>query len=199
MYKAIEIIDDFYTQEQLDILFDYTSKLYFKPSLQPHLFAKDFATRFQAYPCYESTEIMHDDFNNLPVYKILKDNLKSIGFNFYHLHTFFRKIYKHEIEKSVCSNGAGIRHQDGHEYDLGGVIYLDELSSFKSGTRFFTDERFKCVGEWQRIQQEQDIQIGSKFNRAIIFDCQTSHQAMYDLDIDSRFVQPFFVKLNEED
>ena len=131
MYKAIEIIDDFYTQEQLDILFDYTSKLYFKPSLQPHLFAKDFATRFQAYPCYESTEIMNDDFNNLPVYKILKDNLKSIGFNFYHLHTFFRKIYKHEIEKSVCSNGAGIRHKDGYEYDLGGGIYLDVLSNAK--------------------------------------------------------------------
>ena len=194
MYKAIEIIDDFYTQEQLNILLDYTSNLYFKPSLQPHLFEKDFATRFQAYPCYESTEIMHDDFNNLPVYKILKDNLKSLGFDFYHLHTFFRKIYKSEIEKSVCSSGAGIRHKDGHDYNLGGLVYLDELSSFKSGTRFFTDERFK-----ERIQQEQDIQIGSKFNRAIIFDCQTSHQAMYDLDIDSRFVQPFFVKLNEED
>ena len=27
MYKAIEIIDDFYTQEQLYILFDYTSNL----------------------------------------------------------------------------------------------------------------------------------------------------------------------------
>ncbi len=194
MYKAIDIIDDFYTQEQLDILFDYTSKSYFRPSLQPHLFEKDYATRFQAYPCYESTEIMNGDYNNLPVYKILKDNLKSIGFNFDYLHTFFRKIYKSEIEKSVCSDGSGIRHKDGPEYDLGGVIYLDELSSFKSGTRFFTDERFKGG-----TQQEQDIQIGSKFNRAIIFDCQTSHQALYDLDIDSRFVQPFFIKNYAED
>ena len=76
MYKAIEIIDDFYTQEQLDILFDYTSKLYFKPSLQPHLFAKDFATRFQAYPCYESTEIMNDDFpGDLESFKTLFERI----------------------------------------------------------------------------------------------------------------------------
>ena len=194
MYKSIEIIDDFYTQEQLDILFDYTSKSYFKPSLQPHSFAKDYATRFQAYPCHESTEIMNDNFDKHgPVYKILKDNLESLGFDFYYLDTFFRKIYKSEIEKSVCSNGVGIRHKDGQHFNIGGLIYLDELSSFKSGTRFFTDKRFK-----EAQQQEQDIQIGSKFNRAIIFDAQISHQAMYDLDIDSRFVQPFFAKVNEE-
>tara|TARA_R100001377_G_scaffold84282_1_gene67489 strand:+ start:15 stop:587 length:573 start_codon:yes stop_codon:yes gene_type:complete len=188
MHRAIDVIDNFYTQEQLDIIFNYTSKIEFNATLQPHSSRKDFATRYQAYPCYESKKILKES----DVYKNLYNNLIDTDYKVTHLNSFFRKIYKSEIEKSVCAHGAGIRHKDGLDFDIAGLIYLDELSSFKSGTRFFTDERFE-----EQRQQEQDIQIGSKFNRAIIFNAQTSHQAMYDLDIDSRFVQPFFIQINE--
>ncbi len=189
MHRAIDVIDNFYTQKQLDTIFDYTSKIEFTATLQPYPQKENYASRFQAYPCHESEMIDGDTM----IFRNLHNNLTDLDYRISKINTFFRKIYKSEIEKSVCSNGDGIRHKDSRHFDIGGLIYLDELSSFKSGTRFFTDKRFK-----EAQQQEQDIQIGSKFNRAIIFDAQISHQALYDLNIESRFIQPFFIKVNEE-
>ena len=46
------------------------------------------------------------------------------------MYTFFRKIYKDEILKSVCKDGKGRDHTDEDDCIIGGVIYLDERYSF---------------------------------------------------------------------
>ena len=66
------------------------------------------------------------------------------------------------------------------------VIYLDERYSFSSTNLFTLDKQFP--------QFEQDIQVGSKFNRCIVYPSDTLHQHLYDLNINSRFIQVFICK-----
>ena len=79
-------------------------------------------------------------------------------------------------------------HTDEDDCIIAGVIYLDERYSFNVDTNLFTlDKQFP--------QFEQDIQVGSKFNRCIVYPSDTLHQGLYDLNINSRFIQVFlFVK-----
>ena len=53
-------------------------------------------------------------------------------------------------------------HNDVEEFQLVGVIYLDDGYSFNVGTNLFTTSKY---GE----QFEQDIQVGSVFNRCIVY------------------------------
>ena len=75
-------------------------------------------------------------------------------------------------------------HTDEDDCIIAGVIYLDERYSFNAGTNLFTlDKQFP--------QFEQDIQV---FN---LIDVSYTHQilyinALYDLNINSRFIQVFF-------
>ena len=185
MHRAIDVIDNFYTQEQLDTIFDYTSKTEFIASLQPYREKENYASRFQAYPCHESKKISEKS----DVYKNLYNNLIDINYKVTYLNSFFRKIYKNEIEKSVCVNG-GHKHEDT-DCQIAGLVYLDKKMSLNSGTKLYTENK-------NFLQHESDIHIGSKFNRCIIYSGSITHQALYDLNIESRFIQPLFIKVNEE-
>ena len=165
MKRPIEIIDDFYTDEELNTLFKEmsigTNKLEFSPTCQPHRGRDFYSSRFQAYPCHETYKV---DENNL-IYTNLFNKLKnSVLPDIKKLRTFFRKIYKEELLKSVCKDGNGLSHDDGGEFSYAGVIYLDERYSFGSG-----------------------------YNRCIIYPANTLHQAGFDMNINSRFIQTFFV------
>ena len=190
MHRAIDVIDNFYTQEQLDIIFDYTSKINFNATIQPWQQKENYASRFQAYPCHESKKISEKS----DVYKNFYNNLIDINYKVTYLNSFFRKIYKKEIEKSICVNGIGFKHKDNDVKDgpqVAGLIYLDKKMSLNSGTKLYTEQD-------NYLQYESDIHIGSKFNRCIIYNGSITHQALYDLNIESRFIQPFFIKVNEE-
>ena len=190
MHRAIDVIDNFYTQEQLDTIFDYTSKTEFSATLQPYLQKENYASRFQAYPCHESEMIDGDTM----IFRNLHNNLTDLDYRISKINTFFRKIYKKEIEKSICVNGIGFKHKDNDVKDgpqVAGLIYLDKKMSLNSGTKLYTEQD-------NYLQHESDIHIGSKFNRCIIYNGSITHQALYDLNIESRFIQPFFIKVNEE-
>jgi hypothetical protein len=187
MKRPIEIIDDFYTDEELNTLFKEmsigTNKLEFSPTCQPHKGRDFYSSRFQAYPCHETYKV---DENNL-IYTNLFNKLKnSVLPDIKKLRTFFRKIYKEELLKSVCKDGNGLSHDDGGEFSYAGVIYLDERYSFGSGTKLFTRNDIAP-------QLEHDIQVGSVYNRCIIYPANTLHQAGFDMNINSRFIQTFFV------
>ena len=77
-------------------------------------------------------------------------------------------------------------HVDTEEYGIAGVIYLDKGYSFNAGTNLYTRDN---TGS----QFEHDIQVGSVFNRCIIYDSSILHQALFDMNVKSRFIQPFFI------
>ncbi len=190
MHRPIEIIDDFYTEEELNLIFSDTAKDdLFSEGYQPYKHKAVYSSRFQAYPCHETNKMPEDS----AIFVNLKNKLNSIHPEVKHdeMYTFFRKIYKDEILKSVCKDGKGAAHTDEDDCIIAGVIYLDKRYSFNAGTNLFTlDKEFP--------QFEQDIQVGSKFNRCIIYPSDILHQALYDLNIDSRFIQVFFVCKEEK-
>ena len=127
MKRTIEIIDDFYTDEELNTLFKEiytrTNQLEFSTTCQPH-FGRDFySSRFQAYPCHETYEVNENSLIYTNLFNKLKNNLLPDIKKF---RTFFRKIYKDELLKSVCKDGKGVAHDDGGEFSYAGVIYLDK-------------------------------------------------------------------------
>ena len=195
MHRAVDIIDNFYSNEQLNTIFNYCYNTKFTPTLQPWKFKDTYASRFEAYPCHESKilDLCTGESEESNVYKMLWDVLVGLDYRLVDMHTFFRKLYQEEIKKSVCSDGKGLRHKDSGEHiHIAGVVYLDQAPSFKSGTRLFT-----YADDFP--QHDCDIQIGSKFNRAIIYKSQTSHQALFDLNVKSRFIQTFFLKVEGYD
>ena len=188
MQRPIEIIDDFYTEEELDLIFSDTDDILFLEGYQPYKGKGFYSSRFQAYPCHETRKMEEDS----AIFVHLKNKIDTIHpqTSKNYLYTFFRKIYKNEILKSVCKEGKGMVHTDDSNCIIAGLVYLDEKYSFNAGTNLFTlDKQFP--------QFEQDIQVGSKFNRCIIYPADTLHQALYDLNIDSRFIQVFFITKNE--
>ena len=189
MHRPIEIIDDFYTEEELDLIFsDTTNNIIFSEGYQPYKHKDVYSSRFQAYPCHETKKMPEDS----AIFVNLKNKLDNIHpqTSKNYLYTFFRKIYKNEILKSVCKDGKGMVHTDDDDCIIAGVIYLDKKYSFNAGTNLFTLNK-------QFPQFEQDIQVGSKFNRCIIYSSDILHQALYDLNIDYRFIQVFFITKNE--
>lgn len=79
MKRPIEIIDDFYTDEELNTLFKEistrTNQLEFSPTCQPH-FGRDFySSRFQAYPCHETYEVNENSLIYTNLFNKLKNNL----------------------------------------------------------------------------------------------------------------------------
>ena len=59
MHRPIEIIDDFYTEEELDLIFsDTTNNMTFSEGYQPYKH-KDYvySSRFQIYPCHETKKM----------------------------------------------------------------------------------------------------------------------------------------------
>ena len=191
MKRPIEIIDDFYTEKELKTVFEESDKLEFYPTCQPYKCRDEYSSRFQAYPCWQAKFC---DINGVPnskenqayinLEKKLKELLPNIQIRF--VHTFFRKIYQEEIAKSVCYTGKGMVHVDTEEYGIAGVIYLDKGYSFNAGTNLYTRDN---TGS----QFEHDIQVGSVFNRCIIYDSSILHQALFDMNVKSRFIQPFFI------
>lgn len=190
MKRPIEIIDDFYTDEELNTLDREmsigTNQLEFSPTCQPHRARTTYSHRFQGYPCHETYRVNE---NNL-IYTNLFNKLKNhVLPDIQKLRTFFRKIYKDELEKSVCKNSGGLIHDDGGEFSYAGVIYLDKDYSFNSGTKLFTKNNLGT-------QFEQDVQVGSVYNRCILYHADTMHQAGFDMNLESRFIQTFFVFKN---
>ena len=167
MHRPIEIIDDFYTEEELDLIFsDTANNMTFSEGYQPYKHKAVYSSRFQAYPCHETKKMPEDS----AIFVNLKNKLNSIHpeVKYDEMYTFFRKIYKDEILKSVCKDGKGAAHTDEDDCIIAGVIYLDER------------------------------QVGSKFNRCIVYPSDTLHQALYDLNINSRFIQVFFICKKEK-
>jgi len=190
MKRPIEIIDDFYTDEELNTLFKEisigTNQLEFSPTCQPHKGRDFYSSRFQAYPCHETYKVNENNLIYTNLFNKLKNSLLP---NIQKLRTFFRKIYKDELLKSACKDGKGLAHDDGGEFSYAGVIYLDRKYSFNSGTKLFTRNNIAP-------QFEQDIQVGSVYNRCILYPADIFHQAGFDMNLESRFIQTFFVFKN---
>ena len=60
-----------------------------------------------------------------------------------------------------------------------------------NGTNLFTTSKY---GE----QFEHDIQVGSVFNRCIVYPDDILHQPSFDMNLKSRFIQTFFIFKDEE-
>ena len=63
------------------------------------------------------------------------------------------------------------------------------LRLYKSITKLFTRNNIAP-------QFEQDIQVGSVYNRCILYPADIFHQAGFDMNLESRFIQTFFVFKN---
>ena len=93
MHRPIEIIDDFYTEEELDLIFSDTAKdNLFSEGYQPYKHKAVYSSRFQAYPCHETNKMPEDS----AIFVNLKNKLNNIHPEVKHdeMYTFFRKIYK---------------------------------------------------------------------------------------------------------
>ena len=192
MKRPIDIIDDFYTKEELQVLERELNidrnQLDFAPTCQPFAVRKNLSSRFQAYPCHETYRVDEKNDIYINLFNKLKEHVKP---DIKKIRTFFRKIYRDELEKSVCYTGKGLIHNDAEEFQLAGVIYLDDGYSFNAGTNLFTTNKY---GE----QFEHDIQVGSVFNRCIVYPADILHQPSFDMNLKSRFIQTFFIFKDEE-
>ena len=120
---------------------------------------KTYLVDFKTYPCHETYRVDEKNDIYINLFNKLKEHVKP---DIKRIRTFFRKIYRDELEKSVCYTGKGMIHNDVEEFQLAGVIYLDDGYSFNAGTNLFTTSKY---GE----QFEHDIQVGSVFNRCIVY------------------------------
>ena len=137
MHRAVDIIDNFYTDEQLDLILNYCSNANFVPTLQPFKFKHKYASRFEAYPCYETEPYL--DINSTgedrEVFNTLWDSVIDLNYHPIDMHTFFRKLFQDEMKKSVCNDGKGLRHKDTGDYvQIAGVVYLDKSPSLRCST-----------------------------------------------------------------
>ena len=103
MHRPIEIIDDFYTEEELDLIFsDTTNNIIFTAWYQPYKQKGVYSSRFQAYPCHETKKMPEDS----AIFVNLKNKLNSIHpeVKYNEMYTFFRKIYNLKITVRKCEN-----------------------------------------------------------------------------------------------
>ena len=66
------------------------------------------SSRFQAYPCHETYRVDEKNHIYINLFNKLKEHVKP---DIKRIRTFFRKIYRDELEKSVCYTGKGMIHR----------------------------------------------------------------------------------------
>ena len=82
MKRPIDIIDDFYTKEELQVLERELNidrnQLDFAPTCQPFSIRKNLSSRFQAYPCHETYEVNEKNDIYINLFNKLRNMLNQI-------------------------------------------------------------------------------------------------------------------------
>jgi hypothetical protein len=184
MIQPIRIFDNFYSNDELGFIFFEGLMNYFNISCQPG--EVYYQNPSHAYPCHETKKF---DDKTLVYHTLIKKLNPLFDNKIKTLTTFFRKTLRSEIleNKSQFKSDAPLRHQD-LDADFAGLIYITNLS-IMDGTKLFTVNK----DQW-----EPDIVIGAKPNRMIVYNSNIWHEPNFDKNIESRFIQPFFIKLEKE-
>tara|TARA_Y100000114_G_C11745378_1_gene321314 strand:+ start:1077 stop:1643 length:567 start_codon:yes stop_codon:yes gene_type:complete len=178
------IIEDFYLPNEIGLITLNFINLHFKPTYQPRVqnYGGD---RFNAYPCYE-TEVFEKNDEEFSNYNIFKKKFEfHTNVKIKELQTFLRKIKKDELKKSAAYKN-NRPHKDDKNWDISGILYFNS-GSIKDGTYIYNNES----------DFDPSIIIGSKLNRCVFYKSSIWHSPGMHQEIDERWVQPFFIKIEK--
>lgn len=174
MISKINIIDYFYSKDDFENLLGQSNTIEYEKTHQPKMIP--YPDRMKAMPCYETKMMTSDIFKNTFEEKT-KLQIENFG-------TFFRKTLGEEIKQSGFYNAGSPPHTDNNNFDIAGLIYFNTFD-INDGTKLYSFKE----------QYEPDIIVGSKPNRMIYYNADVLHTANYNVNINERIVQPFFIKL----
>lgn len=178
MLERIKIFDDFYSMLDFENMVYHSNTMKYETTHQPKMIP--YPNRMKAMPCYET--LIEDNI----IRKTFIKTFESLtGLQIEKIATFFRKTLGKEIkESSFYKAGCPPHVDDSNLFDIAGLVYLNTYD-INDGTKMFT----------YKEQYEPDIIVGSKPNRMIYYKADILHSANYNLNIDERIIQPFFIKL----
>jgi hypothetical protein len=180
--SRINVIDDFFSFEEFNLIKHYQENSTYVATYQPS--GIYYHSRLKAYPTWECS-LNKDN----PIYDILSKNIKTkISKDYQISSVLLRKVYKDELLKSPFNGkNHGVIHQDDTEgVVISGLIYFNSFS-INDGTSLFSYKQ----------QLEADMIIGSKPNRCIFYDSSIYHAAGIDWEERVRNTLVFFLKKND--
>ena len=168
----MEIIDNFYNQEQLEKINNIIESSTFNKTHQP---VEAIDKREDAYPCYETAILKPDSYifqNFVSCFKKYKNvNVKM-------LKTYIRKTYLSEL-KNCKIYKQGLNPHIDRRCDSAGIVYLN-TNSIDDGTIIYENNNPSII-------------IGSKINRFIDYQSNVWHATNLKQTSEIRIIQPFFL------